>query len=187
MQKYPESETLNWYSETFVMALAPTTVTVLPEEYLQGEHSSDVKHEYDNGYVFSMIDLQQYFLVAWILHHRSGSSWNWTLHNGWGPNHTDAIRRWRYSWIFIHRTVDTCEGYLCRCSGENILRVIEVWPVLGIDKLSFLGCISLAICFLQCYCIFPGRKGAHSKHPIILSWNQVATKIEKIIHSSVYT
>ena len=37
------------------MALAPTTVTVLPEEYLQGEHSSDVKHEYDNGYVFAMV------------------------------------------------------------------------------------------------------------------------------------
>ena len=37
------------------MALAPTTVTVLPEEYLQGEHSSDVKHEYDNGYIFAMV------------------------------------------------------------------------------------------------------------------------------------
>ena len=37
------------------MALAPTNVTLSPEEYLQGENSSDVKHEYDNGYVFAMV------------------------------------------------------------------------------------------------------------------------------------
>ncbi len=37
------------------MALAPTKVSVTPEEYLRGELSSDVKHEYGNGYVVAMV------------------------------------------------------------------------------------------------------------------------------------
>lgn len=37
------------------MALAPITITVTPEEYLAGENHTDVKHEYDNGYVLAMV------------------------------------------------------------------------------------------------------------------------------------
>ncbi len=37
------------------MALAPRNITVTPEEYLNGEKSSDVKHEFDNGYIVAMV------------------------------------------------------------------------------------------------------------------------------------
>lgn len=37
------------------MALAPTNIRISPEEYLEGENRSDVKHEYDNGYVVAMV------------------------------------------------------------------------------------------------------------------------------------
>ncbi len=36
------------------MALAPTEIRVSLEEYLHREKSSDVKHEYDNGYIVAM-------------------------------------------------------------------------------------------------------------------------------------
>jgi Uma2 family endonuclease len=37
------------------MALAPTIIRLSPEVYLEGENRSDVKHEYDNGYVVAMV------------------------------------------------------------------------------------------------------------------------------------
>jgi Uma2 family endonuclease len=37
------------------VTLVPTKIRVSPEEYLQGENRSDVKHEYDNGYVVAMV------------------------------------------------------------------------------------------------------------------------------------
>jgi Uma2 family endonuclease len=37
------------------MALAPTKIKITPEQYLEGEKSSDVKHEYDNGYIVAMV------------------------------------------------------------------------------------------------------------------------------------
>jgi len=37
------------------MALSPTKIQISPEEYLAGENNSDVKHEYDNGYVVAMV------------------------------------------------------------------------------------------------------------------------------------
>lgn len=37
------------------MALAPTRIRFSPDEYLEGELTSDVKHEYDNGYVVAMV------------------------------------------------------------------------------------------------------------------------------------
>jgi Uma2 family endonuclease len=53
--KIPSVRNSFWYQEAFVMALTPTKITLLPEEYLQAEQSSDVKHEYDNGYIFAMV------------------------------------------------------------------------------------------------------------------------------------
>jgi Uma2 family endonuclease len=37
------------------MALAPVKVTMSAADYLAAEHVSDVKHEYDNGYVVAMV------------------------------------------------------------------------------------------------------------------------------------
>ena len=37
------------------MALAPINITVTPEDYLAGENHTDIKHEYDNGYVVAMV------------------------------------------------------------------------------------------------------------------------------------
>lgn len=37
------------------MTLAPRKIKISPEEFLQGENCSDVKHEYDNGYVVAMV------------------------------------------------------------------------------------------------------------------------------------
>ena len=37
------------------MSLAPVKATISVDEYLQGEQSSDVRHEYDNGYVVAMV------------------------------------------------------------------------------------------------------------------------------------
>lgn len=37
------------------MSLAPVKATVSTEEYLRGEQSSDIRHEYDNGYVVAMV------------------------------------------------------------------------------------------------------------------------------------
>lgn len=37
------------------MTLAPINIRISPETYLDGEKKSDVKHEYDNGYVVAMV------------------------------------------------------------------------------------------------------------------------------------
>ncbi len=37
------------------MTLATKRIRLSPEEYLEGEKSSDVKHEYNNGYVVAMV------------------------------------------------------------------------------------------------------------------------------------
>ena len=37
------------------MALAPTNIRMSLSEYLEGENRSDMKHEYDNGYVVAMV------------------------------------------------------------------------------------------------------------------------------------
>ncbi len=37
------------------MALAPVDIRISSEEYLKGENSSEVKHEYDNGYIVAMV------------------------------------------------------------------------------------------------------------------------------------
>ena len=37
------------------MALAPADIRISSEEYLKGENSSEVKHEYDNGYIVAMV------------------------------------------------------------------------------------------------------------------------------------
>jgi len=37
------------------MSLAPVKATISAGEYLRGEESSDIRHEYDNGYVVAMV------------------------------------------------------------------------------------------------------------------------------------
>ena len=37
------------------MSLAPVKATISVDEYLSGEQSSDIRHEYDNGYVVAMV------------------------------------------------------------------------------------------------------------------------------------
>jgi len=37
------------------MALAPKKIRVSPDEYLDGENNSDIKHEFDNGYIVAMV------------------------------------------------------------------------------------------------------------------------------------
>lgn len=37
------------------MALAPQNIKVTPADYINGELKSDVKHEYDNGYIVAMV------------------------------------------------------------------------------------------------------------------------------------
>lgn len=62
------------------MTLAPIKITVTPEEYLDGENRSDVKHEYDNGYVVAMVgasrahNLISLSIAAAIKQHLKGSS-----------------------------------------------------------------------------------------------------------------
>ncbi len=61
------------------MALAPIKIMVTPEEYLDGENRSDVKHEYDNGYVVAMVgasrahNLISLSLAAAIKQHLEGT------------------------------------------------------------------------------------------------------------------
>lgn len=37
------------------MALAPKEIKIAPDEYLEGEVRTDIKHEYNNGYVVAMV------------------------------------------------------------------------------------------------------------------------------------
>lgn len=37
------------------MTLTPRKIRISPDEYLQGEKSSEIKHEYNNGYVVAMV------------------------------------------------------------------------------------------------------------------------------------
>ena len=37
------------------MSLAPVKATISADEYLSGEQSSDIRHEYDNGYMVAMV------------------------------------------------------------------------------------------------------------------------------------
>ena len=37
------------------MSLAPVKATISADEYLNGEQSSDIRHEFDNGYVVAMV------------------------------------------------------------------------------------------------------------------------------------
>ena len=39
-----------------IMAMAPTKIRLTPEEYIQNESSSNVKHEYCNGNIAAMAD-----------------------------------------------------------------------------------------------------------------------------------
>ena len=61
------------------MALATKKIRLSPDEYLEGERSSDVKHEYDNGYVVAMVgasrahNLIALTLAAEIKQHIKGS------------------------------------------------------------------------------------------------------------------
>lgn len=62
------------------MTLAPIKIRISPEEYLDGENNSDVKHEYDNGYVVAMVgasrshNLIALTLAAEIKQHLKGQS-----------------------------------------------------------------------------------------------------------------
>lgn len=42
-------------SEEREISLAPKNIKLSPDDYLAGEQRSDVKHEYDNGYVVAMV------------------------------------------------------------------------------------------------------------------------------------
>ena len=61
------------------MTLAPKQIRVTAEEYLEGEKSADVKHEYSNGYVVAMVGASRSHnliagtLLTYIKQHLKGS------------------------------------------------------------------------------------------------------------------